>query len=87
MRACYLLIGLCLGVIYTCRTAETVIHAIDNQWSDQIAARTLTGYHEGWQRGRDRTEEKWSYITSQCFSELGYAQQYIQRLLGNTVYE
>lgn len=79
-RFFYLMIGLLIGSIYALDVGHRVVAEIDRQWAGMISTYTLVGYHEGWQRGRDHTEGKWAYISSQCFEENDYLRGYIIHL-------
>lgn len=69
MRACYLLLGVLLGVVFTTRCSEIVFEALEQKWEKEILSFTLTGYSEGWERGRDYTKAHIYWMLAECLSE------------------
>lgn len=80
MRFAYVIVGLCLGVILTCRQAWPVFAALEYENDKTFLAASLTGYFEGWTRGRDHAMAKAYWLSRQCEAELDWSRDYIKRL-------
>ena len=48
----YFLIGLLAGIWFTTNQAYVVIESLEQKWDREVLAFTLTGFSEGWDRGR-----------------------------------
>lgn len=66
MRVLYFLIGVLFGIYGTARIGtECLVRA--EKWYDQdLVARTLTGYYEGWARGRQQSDGWWARYVLDC---------------------
>ena len=80
MRFLYVLVGFFLGIMFTTKVSERVIDAVDRQYADVIPALVLSGYHEGWQRGRDQQKAADLGYFLQAVSELQWHKEYIRML-------
>lgn len=70
MRVAYLLIGLFLGMWVTTKAANHTMAVMEGEWDKQFTAACLTGYSEGWTRGRDYTEALMRWYLGMCANEL-----------------
>ena len=70
MRVGYLIIGLLLGMFYTTGIALRVCEVKDQEFEREFLAAVLTGYSEGWTRGRDYTYNLVYWRWTDCADEL-----------------
>lgn len=69
MRALYLLAGLLLGIIFVSDAGVAVANRIERERERDAHIYTLTGFHEGWQRGREQTTGRYQQLLTYCFEE------------------
>lgn len=69
MRSLYFILGLLIGMFYVAEAGINSCNLIDDNWIRNITPYTLTGFYEGWQRGRIYTEARMRWIWEECSEE------------------
>lgn len=72
MRFLYLTIGMLSGLAIGSQAGLVGLAMRDKAYDSDITAYTLTGFAEGWTRGRDYTEAKMNWMVAECFDELNH---------------
>jgi len=66
MRVLYLIIGLLAGISWTSRIGTHMLAQAEQYYDRDLTARTLTGYYEGWARGRMQSDGFWAQYVEEC---------------------
>lgn len=70
MKVLYFIAGIMCGIWMTGRIATNCINYAEQQWDRDLTVRTLTGYYEGWARGRDQSDRFWYTRVADCQESL-----------------
>lgn len=80
IRSLYLTLGLLLGMWFTTYQANRTIDAINKYYEIDLVARTLGGFWEGWDRGREYTFIRFMWLMVDCQDELEHDRKLLKEL-------